>query len=190
MMREIADNILDIAQNSVAAGAKLLKLTVSVDYVNDKIALKFDDDGKGMDEEFLKTVADPFTTTRTTRKVGLGLPMLNQTAAMTGGDFSITSTEGVGTVVTASFGLSNIDRPPMGDITGTFFALVIMNTHMDFEIVYEVVNDDERKAFEFNTAQIKQMVEPLEIDSPDISSWIRDYIKQEIFSLHGGAGFQ
>ena len=91
MMRELADNILDIAQNSISAGASLVEIDISVSHEQDAIAFTFKDDGCGMSEEMVKTVAEPFTTTRKTRKVGLGLPLLKQTALMTGGGFDIAS---------------------------------------------------------------------------------------------------
>jgi hypothetical protein len=186
MMRELADNLLDIAQNAVAAGASLLELTILVDHSVDRIEFVFTDNGKGMSPEFVKSVTDPFTTTRKTRRVGLGLPLLKQTAAMTGGDMQIRSQIGVGTQVRAWFGLSSIDRPPMGDVAGTLCALVALNPQMDFMIVYQV----DGKRFEFDTRQIRQMVSPLGLDQPEIAQWIREYILQEINQLHGGAIFQ
>ncbi|MBQ2817957.1 MAG: sensor histidine kinase [Clostridia bacterium] len=174
MMRELADNVLDIAQNSVAAGASLLELTITVDEAADLITLIFSDNGCGMTPEFAQKVTDPFTTTRKTRKVGLGLPFLKMTAQTTGGDFSLESQVGVGTTVKASFGLKNIDRPPMGDLAGTLQTLVILNTHMDFLITYRGPKDE----FVFDTRQIKPMVEPLELNHPDIAAWISDYIKE------------
>ncbi len=181
-MRELADNISDIAQNSVSAKASLLEITVTVNHAQDWIEIVFRDNGCGMSEEMVKTVAEPFTTTRKTRKVGLGLAFLKQTATMTGGDFSIESELGRGTTVSASFGLSNLDRPPMGDVAGAWYALVIMNTHMDFVLVYDY--DDRR--FEFDTRVIRATIEPLKLDDPEISAWIKDCLYQEIKELHGG----
>lgn len=186
MMRELADNVLDISQNAIAAQAKLLELTIDVNHQADEIRFVFKDDGKGMSPEMVEAVADPFTTTRTTRKVGLGLPLLKQTAQMTGGGFEIRSQLGVGTEVTAWFSLSSIDRPPMGDIAGTLFTLVVLNTHMDFLFAYQV----DGESFLFDTRQIRPMVEPLTLDEPEIAQWIREYIAQEINKLHGGAIFQ
>ncbi len=187
-MRELCDNIMDIAQNSIAAGATLLKLSIEINHVSDVIWLVFEDNGRGMEESLLKTVADPFSTTRTTRKVGLGLPLIKQTAIMTGGEFKIESAPGVGTKVIVSFGLRSIDRPPMGDVAGTVYMLIIMNPQMDFQIAYNVSGADE--GFLLDTVQIKELIQPLSIASPEISSWLCDYIKQEINALHGGASFQ
>ena len=118
MMRELSDNIMDIAQNSISAGAILTEVHVKISHADNMITFVFKDDGCGMSEELVKSVIEPFTTTRKTRKVGLGLPLLKQTAEMTGGAMDIQSTVGVGTTVTATFGLDHIDRPPMGDVAG------------------------------------------------------------------------
>ena len=137
MMRELADNIMDIAQNSISAGASLTEVHVAVSHAEDRITFVFRDNGCGMSEEMVQTVLEPFTTSRKTRKVGLGLPLLKQTAEMTGGSISIASEVGVGTTVTASFGLGHIDRPPMGDVAGAWFSLVLMNPDTDFLFTFD-----------------------------------------------------
>ena len=182
MMRELADNILDIAQNSISAGASLVEIDIEVNHERDTVAFVFRDNGCGMSEEMVRTVAEPFTTTRRTRKVGLGLPLLKQTAMMTGGDFEITSQPDVGTTVSVSFGLSNIDRPPMGDVSGALFTLVLLNPQIDFLFVY----DYDGKNFTFDTRVIRETVDPIPLDNPEISAWIKDCLYQEITELHGG----
>ena len=119
MMTEISLNILDVAQNSISAGAKLIEISVVADIKSDTLTVVIKDNGCGMDEEKLKKVIDPFFTTRTTRKVGLGIPFYKLAAENTGGTFNITSQLGLGTTVTAVFGLSHIDRMPLGDINFT-----------------------------------------------------------------------
>ena len=123
MMRELADNILDIAQNSIAAGASLVEIDISVSRAQDTVSLAFIDDGCGMSEDMVRAVCDPFTTTRKTRKVGLGLPLLKMTAQATGGEMSIASKPGEGTTVRVTVGLSHIDRPPRGDVPGVLYTL-------------------------------------------------------------------
>ena len=182
MMRELADNILDIAQNSISAGASLVEIDITVSHERDEIVFTFIDDGCGMSEEMVKTVAEPFTTTRKTRKVGLGLPLLKQTALMTGGDFSIESQPGKGTTVRVSFGLANIDRPPMGDVAGAFFTLLFMNPQIDFLFIY----DYDGAAFTFDTRIVRETVAPIPLNHPEISAWIKDCLSQEITQLHGG----
>ena len=173
MMRELADNILDIAQNSIAAGASLVEIDISVNRAQDTVSLAFIDDGCGMSEDMVRAVCDPFTTTRKTRKVGLGLPLLKMTAQATGGEMSIASKPGEGTTVRVTFGLSHIDRPPMGDVPGVLYTLVLMNPTTDFR-------------FALDTREVREAVAPIPLDHPEISAWIRDCLKQNIDELHGG----
>ena len=182
MMRELADNILDIAQNSISAKASLVEIDITVDHSRDVVALRFVDDGCGMSAEMAQAVCDPFTTTRKTRKVGLGLPLLKMTAQATGGDFAIESEIGKGTSVSVSFGLSHIDRPPMGDVPGSLFTLVLMNPDVDFLFIF----DYDEKNFTFDTRVIRETVEPIPLDNPEISAWIKDCLYQEITELYGG----
>ncbi|MDY5356284.1 MAG: ATP-binding protein, partial [Eubacteriales bacterium] len=134
-MKELSLNILDIAQNSVKANASLIG--ISIDETDDVLSFKITDNGKGMTADFLSRVTDPFTTTRTTRKVGLGLPFLKMEAEMTGGSFSIKSKSETeykehGTEVFASFNKKSIDYIPLGDIIGTLCALVQGAENTDF----------------------------------------------------------
>ena len=114
-MRELSLHILDLAQNSLTAGASRLDIIVEIDHKKDLVAITLSDDGKGMAPDFLKTVTSPFTTTRTTRKVGLGIPMFKENAELTGGTFSIESTVGVGTKMRAGFVLSTAGRSGRDD---------------------------------------------------------------------------
>ena len=182
MMRELADNIMDIAQNSISAGASLTEVHITVSQEDDRITFVFRDNGCGMSEEMVRSVMEPFTTSRKTRKVGLGLPLLRQTAEMTGGSISVESTVGVGTVVTASFGLTHIDRPPMGDVAGAWFSLVMMNPDTDFLFTY----DHNGKDFTFDTRIIRETVAPLPLNQMEIAGWIKDCLSTEINELHGG----
>ena len=182
MMRELSDNIMDIAQNSISAGAALTEVHVKVSHADNLITITFRDNGCGMSEELVKSVIEPFTTTRKTRKVGLGLPLLKQTAEMTGGALDIQSTVGVGTTVTATFGLEHIDRPPMGDVAGAWFSLVVMNPEKDFLFTY----DYDGQAFTFDTREIRAAVAPIPLNQMEISAWIQECLKSEINELHGG----
>ena len=182
MMRELADNILDIAQNSISARASLVEIDITVSHEKNAVSLCFKDDGCGMSREMVEAVTDPFTTTRKTRKVGLGLPLLKMTAQATGGDFSIDSEIGRGTTVSVSFGLDHIDRPPMGDVPGALFTLVLMNLQTDFLFLY----DYDGANFTFDTRVIRETVAPIPLDNPEISAWMKDCLYQEITELHGG----
>ncbi|MBE5794117.1 MAG: sensor histidine kinase, partial [Clostridiales bacterium] len=134
-MRDLSMHVLDIAQNSIKAGATLVTISFDKDE-NNMLTFTVKDDGCGMSEEFLKKVTDPFTTTRTTRKVGLGIPMLKQSAEMSDGAFSIQSTVNVGTTISATFHLGHIDCIPMGEICDTLLTLVTLNPEKP-EFVFE-----------------------------------------------------
>ena len=173
---------MSIAPPVISAGAALTQVHVKVSHEEDLITITFRDDGCGMDEELVKSVTEPFTTTRKTRKVGLGLPLLKMTAEMTGGRMDIQSTVGVGTVVLATFGLSHIDRPPMGDVAGAWFSLVVMNPDTDFLFTY----DYDGQVFTFDTREVREAVAPIPLNQMEISAWIQECLQSEINELHGG----
>ena len=141
-MKELSLNILDIAENSVSANASLIDILVKESVLNDTMSISITDNGKGMSEEFVKTVTDPFSTTRTTRKVGMGISLLKLVAEQSAGEFSIESQLGKGTVVTATFKRSHIDRPPLGNIGQTISTLVSCILGIDFSYTH-VFNDNE-----------------------------------------------
>ncbi|MBD5141170.1 MAG: ATP-binding protein [Ruminococcus sp.] len=175
MMTEISLNILDVAQNSVRAGASLIEITVKADDVTDKLSVIISDDGCGMSEEQLKSVTDPFFTTRTTRKIGLGIPFFKQSAELTGGSFEITSKVGFGTKTEAVYILSSIDRMPLGNMSQTIHSLVTMNTHIDFLYTYSV-ND---KSFTLDTREFKEILgEDADFAAPEVSVFIMDFLKE------------
>lgn len=182
-MRELSLHILDLAQNSLTANATRLDIFVDVDHKKDCLTVVLADNGKGMSPEFVKNVVSPFTTTRTTRKVGLGIPMFKEHAELTGGSFEIASTQGVGTRLTAKFVLSSIDRQPLGDLAGTILALVIANPAFHFHLKYTVDTED----FTFDTKEISALLSGVPLDSPEVVSWMKDYLTEGIESLHGGA---
>lgn len=125
MMTEISLNVLDVSENSTRAGASLVTILVTADTVHDNLTIVIADDGCGMTAEQVAHVTDPFFTTRTTRKVGLGIPFFKYAAESTGGSFLIESEPGKGTTVTAVFGLSHIDRMPLGDMNATIHNLIV-----------------------------------------------------------------
>lgn len=140
-MIELAMHILDIVENSVRALASLIIIQIEEDSKEDRMTIVIQDNGKGMDEEMLNNVLDPFITTKSNKKVGLGLSLLSEAAKKTGGDMTIESTLGEGTRVEATFVRSHIDRQPMGDLIETFVSLVVGNPDVHFQI--ERVEDGE-----------------------------------------------
>lgn len=177
-MRELALHVLDIAENSVKANAKLV--TVEITAVDNLLTIRITDDGKGMSEDFLKKVTDPFTTTRTTRKVGMGIPLFKQAAETSGGTFEIKSKLGEGTVVTVTFKLDDIDRMPLGDVAET--ATTLLYPDCDFKWIYRV---GERE-FVFDTREVKEELEGIPIDSPEIVVFLKSMLKENIESINGG----
>ena len=182
-MRELSLNILDIAQNSLSAGAGLVTLTVDEDSGADSLTLRVEDDGRGMDADTLQRVRDPFYTTRTTRKVGMGIPLFRMAAEMTGGSLDIVSEPGEGTRVTAAFGLSHIDRMPLGDMAGTVTALIRLNPGVDF--VYRHTVDG--RSFEMDTRELRAQLGDVPLSEPDVMEWIDGYLREQEDSLGGTA---
>ncbi|MCL2693575.1 MAG: ATP-binding protein [Oscillospiraceae bacterium] len=184
-MTEISLNILDVAQNSVKANASLIELLVGIDTVKDTLTVRINDNGHGMSREQLERVTDPFFTTRDTRSVGLGVPFFKDAAESTGGSFCITSQEGEGTQVCAVFGLSHIDRAPLGDMNATVEMLVFYNTHIDFLYKYSV-NDGE---FALDTREIKELLEGAPLDAPDVKAFISEFLKENSAEVNKGRIF-
>jgi hypothetical protein len=173
-MTELSLNILDIAQNSIKAEAALIELAVEIDTAKDTLTVLINDNGCGMSAEQLERVTDPFFTTRDTRSVGLGVPFFKDAAESTGGFFDILSEQGVGTQVKAIFGLSHIDRAPLGDMVATVEMLVFYNTHIDFLYRYKV--DDAE--FMLDTREIKELLEGAPIDSFEVKTFISEFLKE------------
>jgi len=184
MMDELSLNILDIAQNSIAAEATFIEIDVEEDAAADRVLIRVKDNGRGMSDDFLKTVEDPFITTRTTRKIGLGISFLKEAAEITGGSISINSILGVGTTITATFVMSHIDRQPIGNLTETIITLVTLNTGIDFNIRYKV-NENE---FVFSTQEVKILLgDDASLNSPAIVVFLTEYVSEHINNLSGGA---
>lgn len=174
MMPELSLNVLDVAQNSVRAEASLIEISVIADTAADRLTIQIRDNGCGMTEEQAAHVEDPFFTTRTTRKVGLGVPFFKLAALSTGGSFSIDTAPGAGTTVTAVFGLSHIDRMPLGDMVSTIHTLITMNEQIDFIYLYQV----EERSFTLDTREFREILGDVSFQEPEVSAYIRDYLSE------------
>ena len=179
-MRELSLNILDIAQNSISAGAPLITIEVSENTIDHTLLIGVYDNGKGMSEEQVKSVIDPFFTTRTTRKVGMGIPLFKMAAEQTGGSLEIKSELGVGTEVKAVFKTNNVDFTPLGDVASTIQMLITMNTDRDF--VYKHIVDE--KEFVCDTRELKAILGDVPLDTYEISQWILEFIKENTEVLY------
>ncbi len=174
-MRDLSMHVLDIAQNSVKAAAKTVEIDFSISPER-WLTLTVRDDGCGMSPAFLAKVADPFTTTRTTRKVGLGIPLLKENAELTGGNVHIESEQGVGTTLTAAFDLGHIDCPPMGEMCDTLLTLVALNPETpDFVFT---AKDSEQEA-SFDTRVVRSAMGGLPLNDPELIEWMRESINEE-----------
>lgn len=179
-MKELSLHILDIVQNSIKAGASLIELYI-VEKTNDNIfSIKIKDDGCGMDEETLKNVINPFFTTRTTRKVGLGIPLLQEAALRCNGKFNIESKKGVGTNLLCSFERNSIDRAPLGDISSTIMTIVNSLENCEFIFIHEF----DEKSYDFSTIKIKEILEENDLRGSDILLWIKEYIEESTKELY------
>ena len=178
-MQELSLNVLDIAQNSIRAGASLTTIRVEEDIAANRLLISVEDNGCGMTEEQVRLVTDPFFTTRTTRKVGLGVPFFKMAAEMTGGSFSLDSTPGKGTRINAVFVLDSIDRMPLGDMCGTICVLIRMNPTLDF--VY--IRGRDQKRFTVDTRELRGILGDVPLDTPEVMDWIKDYITEQTAQL-------
>lgn len=179
-MKELSLHILDIANNSVKAGAKNITVEISEAVRADTLTITITDDGCGMSEEMLRRVRDPFTTTRTTRKVGMGISLFEAAAVQTGGGLDISSEVGKGTVVTAVFKRSSIDLAPIGCIWDTLTTLIGSTPDIHYVYIHRV----EEREFILDTEQIKQLLGGVSLALPEVIVWISEYIKENVVNLY------
>ncbi len=178
-MREISLHILDIVQNSIAAGAGRVEIIVDADTVRDLLSISIVDNGRGMSPETIKNAMNPFWTTRTTRKVGLGIPMFTAAAEACEGALRISSKVGDGTRLDVKFKLSHIDRAPFGDIATTVVDIVVANPAISFK--YEqTVNG---KSANLDTSDVRRELGEVPIETPEVRHWMREYLTESIANI-------
>ncbi|MFW6386920.1 MAG: ATP-binding protein [Bacillota bacterium] len=181
-MKDLSLHILDIVQNSLAAGARQVEINISEDSRENLFVIEITDNGSGMSPAEAGQSLDPFVTSRRTRDVGLGLPLLQQNARLCGGELELSSAPGEGTTVKAKFERDHIDRLPLGDMAETMVSLIAVNPEIDF--CYSHVLDEKR--FIFTTGEVKERLEEVEINSPEILNWLEKYLRERIENLRGG----
>jgi len=167
-------HILDIVENSIAAEADKIEITILEDQNKDLLSVEISDNGKGMDKNQLNKALDPFYTTKTTRRFGLGLSLLSEAARSANGDFCITSSVGKGTKVKAEFQRSHIDRKPIGDMSQTLITLIMGNPQVDF--VYTHKKNSHKYCFD--TRKIKSQLKSNSLYSPEGIKKLREDLKQ------------
>lgn len=178
-MLTLADHILDICENSIRAGATLIEISIDEDTPKDLLTLIIRDNGHGMSQEIQSKVLDPFYTTKTVRRVGLGLPLLKDAAERAGGMFFLNSQENKGTTVTATFGLSHLDRQPLGAINSIIIILIIANSQVDF--FYKHRHNDRR--LEMDTREIRKEIDDVPINHPEVIKYIRGVIEEGVQNI-------
>ena len=182
-MKELSLNILDIAENSVKAGATLTEITLSE--TDDTLTITIKDDGCGMSEKILESVTNPFYTTRTTRPVGLGIPLFKLAAEQTGGDIEIhskvksESCDLHGTSVKALFYKNHIDFTPLGDLISTVTTLIF--GHPDTDFLY--VHKKDGKEIRLDTRELRSVLEDVPLNSYEVIEWIRDFLSEQYTSF-------
>ena len=178
-MKELSLNILDVAENSVKAGATLTQILITEQ--GDKLTLTFIDDGCGMSEEVVRSVIDPFYTTRTTRKVGLGVPLLKLAAEQTGGTLTVKSKtaeeypDDHGTEVSAEFYKNHLDFTPLGDVISSLTTLIQGHPDTDFLFVHKTDSGE----VTLDTRELREVLGDVPLDTYDVIKWIEEYLKEQ-----------
>lgn len=198
VFRDLSQHILDIAENGVTAGADLLRIEIQEDLSGDHLSIRIADNGRGMDEDILSRVTDPWVTTRTNRRVGLGIPFLKQTAEMCGGHFEIQSKVGRGTVTYATFQHGHLDRPPLGDVASTVLCLIVGHPEVDVVYHHEVASagadgmehaskqdpSTDVRVFELDTREIREVLgDDVPFSDPEVLAFLRGTLEEGVASL-------
>lgn len=178
-MRELSLHILDIAKNATQAGASLVEIIIDEDILHNNLTISIKDNGKGMSEDLLKRVKDPFATTRTTRNVGLGIPFFEMAAKLSGGGLEIDSAPNQGTCVKAWFVYDHIDRQPLGDMPSTIMTIVAGSPEADF--VYRHIIDG--KEFSLDTREMKRFLNGVSVDNVEVAAWLIEYVTEGLNML-------
>jgi anti-sigma regulatory factor (Ser/Thr protein kinase) len=179
-LRELALHLLDIAENSVSAKADTVQIIVEEDQAEDRLRMCVIDNGQGMDADMVKRVTDPFVTSRTTRKVGLGIPLLKAAAEACNGGLTIQSTPGQGTRVTVEFQESHIDRMPLGDLADTILTLVVGSPEVHWIFRYTVNG----QTFEFDNWPIQEALDGISLTDPVVLNYLRETLETGIAEVN------
>ncbi|HEY5586143.1 MAG TPA: ATP-binding protein [Ruminiclostridium sp.] len=181
-MRDLSLHILDIVQNSIKANASVITIHMGEKAENKQLVLEIADNGIGMDNDFLTRVEDPFTTSRTTRKIGLGIPLLKESALKCEGKFSIYSEQKIGTKVFAAFLINHIDRLPIGSIGDTMITIISANPNIQFILLLDSIKGE----FKLDTEEINKTLKGVNITEFAVLQWLKEYIDEGIQNIFGG----
>lgn len=176
MLEELSDHILDIAMNSVRAGASNISISVVGQADTDLLSINIADDGKGMDKEMLESVSDPFYSTKAGKKIGLGVSLLKGATEICDGQFHMTSTPGTGTKVEAVFPIHHPDVPPLGNVKETMLLLCVTNPDIRFCFRYSL----DGKEFKLDTKEINEILGGLPINNPEVVTFLTRYMDDRL----------
>jgi hypothetical protein len=171
-MKEIVLHLLDLAENSISAGAKTIQIAICEDLDQDLLTASIEDDGRGMDEETVRKITDPFYTSRTTRSVGLGIPLLKEAAEACEGGIKILSKPKSGTRVEVTFQHSHIDRMPLGNLPDTFIGLTVTHPEVHWIFRYTARKNRKEEHFEFDDEPVKTILIDVPLTHPDVLAYL------------------
>ena len=177
-MRELALHILDIVENAIDAKARRIDLSVVENLNEDTLWITVQDDGQGMDAEMVNRVRDPFFTTRSTRHVGLGIPLLAAAAERCAGRLDIQSAPGQGTTITATFQHSHIDRAPLGDMPGTLMCILLRGNRFDLRYTHRILDGASDRTFELDSGQLLRELGDVPLSHPLVRQWLSEFVAQ------------
>jgi anti-sigma regulatory factor (Ser/Thr protein kinase) len=178
-LEDLSLHILDIVENAIAAKAKKIDIVITEEPEQDRLAIEIKDDGMGMDEEVKQKAIDPFFTTRSSRRVGLGLSLMAQAAQEAGGMLRIESELGKGTKVTASFRYHHIDRKPLGSMFETMSTLLLGNPDLDISYTHQ----KEGKSYLINSQVLKERFKDRSLTDPEVIQWLRKDLKEGLAQI-------
>ncbi|MEG6584015.1 ATP-binding protein [Dendrosporobacter sp. 1207_IL3150] len=181
-MRELSLHVLDLVTNSIEAGADKVELSIVENSTDDRLIIRVTDNGRGIEPELLQKILDPFVTSRKTRRIGLGLPLIEMSTNRCDGYLKVESQVGSGTSVEAMYKYSHIDRPPLGDIKATIKTIIIANPELDFRYAHKVAGH----CFHLATQDLKEVLGEVPLSSPEVIEWLENYINDGINKLYGG----
>ncbi len=181
-MRELSLHILDLVQNAVEADATEVKLEIVESFSADTLTIRVRDNGRGMEEKERDKVVDPFHTSRTTRRIGLGLPLIQMSTQRCDGHLKIESQRGKGTLVEAVYRHSHWDRPPLGNMADTLQTILVGNPTLDFHYLHRVAE----RSFRIAASEIKEILGGVPLTQPEILQWLQEYLKENLAILYGG----
>ncbi len=178
-MEDLSLHVLDVVENAISAKAKRIEILVIEEPREDRLVIEIKDDGTGMDQEVSQKAIDPFFTTRSSRRVGLGLPLMAQAAKEAGGTLRIESTLGKGTKVAASFQYHHIDRKPLGNMTETITALLLGNPELEISYIHQ----KDGKSYMLNSQMLKERFKNRPLTHPEVIQWLRKHLNEGLAQI-------